>query len=110
MNARRLLILATLLPLLLSLTSCSQGPAPPKPGTPAFFWAAGKEAYRVGDNVRATDNLSQVVATSNEFTKDAQVTLIILSSGTAQALKELAGAYEAGARMNRQRSDWFRRA
>ena len=33
------------------LGSCSQGPAPVRPGTPAFFWAAADSAWRAGDYI-----------------------------------------------------------
>ncbi|MCL4850996.1 MAG: hypothetical protein KJZ78_06390, partial [Bryobacteraceae bacterium] len=44
------------------LISCSSGPAPLKPGTPGFYWAAAKEAYRTGNYVRTSENLARITA------------------------------------------------
>src|ERR1039458_6210743 len=46
---RNVAIALTTLGLLAAGTSCSSGPQPPQPGTPAFFWAATNETYRAGD-------------------------------------------------------------
>ena len=53
-------------------TSCSSGPQPPQPGTPAFFWAAAKETYRAGDFLKTSENLQRILATDNEFSARAR--------------------------------------
>lgn len=91
-------------------TSCSSGgPQPPKPGTPAFYWAAAKETYRTGDFVKTNDNLGQISKTDNEFTARARLWEIVTSSGLAQAYIELADVYDAGAKARRDNPTPFRR-
>lgn len=94
---------------LLAVTSCSKGPEPPKPGTPAFFWNAAKSTYQAGDLVKANENLQQIVRGENEFTARARPWAIILSAGLAQGYAATADAYEAGARMNRANPTPFRK-
>jgi hypothetical protein len=96
--------------LLLALTvSCSSKPSPPRPGTPAFFWATANEAYRNGDFQKAYDNLRELSAADNEFTARARPMAILLSISLAETYSELANNYEAGARMNRANPAPFHR-
>lgn len=90
-------------------TSCSTGPKPPKPGTPAFDWSAAVEAYRLGDYVRASQMLAGVTRTDNEFRARALPWELVVSSGLAQAFRELGDRYELGARANRGNPAPFRR-
>ena len=53
-------------------TSCSSGPQPPQPGTPAFYWAAAKETYRAGDFLKTREHLQRILATENEFSARAR--------------------------------------
>jgi hypothetical protein len=98
--ARALLfILAALLAL--AATSCSTGPAPPRPGTPAFNWAAAKENYRAGDLQKTDAALVDIIRTDNEFAARARAWDIVLSAGLAQGFAQLADNFEAGGRANR---------
>jgi hypothetical protein len=90
-------------------TSCSSGPQPPQPGTPAFYWAAAKETYRAGDFVKTSENLQRILVSENEFSARARVWDAVISSGLAQGYMELAAAWEAGARSNRLNPTPFRK-
>jgi hypothetical protein len=87
--------------LLAAGTSCSSGPQPPQPGTPAFFWAAARETWRAGDFLKTSENLQRILATENEYTARARAWDTAISAGITQAYIELADAWEAGARANR---------
>ena len=93
----------------LATTSCSSGPEPPKPGTPAFLWNAAKVTYRSGDFVKTSETLQQLTRSESEFTARARPWSIVLSAGLAQGYSETADAYEAGARANRANPTPFRK-
>lgn len=95
--------------LTLIASSCRTGPQPPQPGSPAFYWAAAKEAYRAGDYMKANQNLALVNRTSNEFTARARAWELITSAGIAEAYGELADNFEKGARQNRANPTPFRK-
>src|ERR1035437_2214362 len=82
-------------------TSCSSGPQPPQPGTPAFYWATAKETYRAGDFLKASENLQRILVSENEFTARARAWDTVISAGLTQGYIELADNWEAGARANR---------
>jgi hypothetical protein len=94
---------------MLAATSCSKGPEPPKPGTPAFFWNAAKSTYQSGDFVKTNENLQQIVRSDSDFTARARPWAIVMSAGIAQGYAATADAYEAGARMNRANPMPFRK-
>lgn len=94
---------------LLLATSCSTGPQPPQPGTPAFLWNAAKATWKSGDFVKTSENLQQLVKADSEFTAKARPWAIIVSSGLAQGYMATADAYEAGAKANRQNPMPFRK-
>jgi hypothetical protein len=101
--------LAGLVAAALFAISCSKGPAPAKPGTPAFYWSAANQAYRSGDSIKTAEYLGQVAATENEFTTRARVWSMVVASGLTQGYMELGDAYENGARMNRSNPAAFRK-
>lgn len=101
--------LLLVLALLVMVPSCSVGPAPPQPGSPAFYWAAAQESYRAGDLVKANDDLLEIVQSENEYTARARVWQIVLSAGLLQGAEDLVKAYEAGARMDRENPLPFRK-
>jgi hypothetical protein len=112
LSARRwrpVAIALSIMGLLAAGTSCSSGPQPPQPGTPAFFWAASKETYRAGDFVKTSEHLQRILATGNEFSARARAWDAVISAGLAQAYSELADAWEAGARANRLNPTPFRK-
>jgi hypothetical protein len=106
---RAVAIALAIVGLLAAGTSCSSGPQPPQPGTPAFFWAAAKETYRAGDFLKTSEHLQRILATENEFSARARAWDTVISSGLAQAYIELADAWEAGARANRLNPTPFRK-
>jgi hypothetical protein len=93
----------------LAVTSCSTGPRPPQPGTPAFYWAAARETWRTGDYLKTNDNLELIAKTDNEFGARARVWQMVVASGLAKSYAELAATYAAGARANRRNPAPFRR-
>src|SRR5450759_592484 len=90
-------------------TSCSSGPQPPQPGTPAFYWAAAKETYRAGDFPKTSEHLQRILASENEFGARARAWDTVISAGLAQAYIDLADNWEAGARANRLDPTPFRK-
>ena len=70
---RAVSIALSIVGLLAAGTSCSSGPQPPQPGSPAFFWAAAKETYRAGDFLKTSENLQRILVTDNEYTARAHV-------------------------------------
>jgi hypothetical protein len=91
------------------ITSCSTGPRPPEPGTPAFFWGAAQQVFKSGDLLKTNDDLSEILQSENDFTAKARVWQIALSAGMVQGADDLATAYEAGARLNRANPAPFRK-
>jgi hypothetical protein len=89
--------------------SCSSGPRPPKPGTPAFYWSAAQTTFNSGDFLKANDNLLQLTKSDNEFAAQAQPWCIMLSAGISKAYTDMADNFEAGAKQNRQNPGPFRR-
>src|SRR5437868_2229127 len=97
LSSNRGSVAATAVPIvgLLAVTSCSTGPQPPQPGSPAFFWNAAKETYRAGDYLKTSENLQRILATDNEFTARARAWDTVISAGLTQAYMELADTWEA---------------
>jgi hypothetical protein len=89
--------------------SCSSAPQPPKPGTPAFIWGAARTTYASGDFLKASDNLSQIAKSENEFAVRSQPILLVLECGIAQGYTDLAENFENGARANRANPMPFRK-
>lgn len=87
----------------------SKGPAPPKPGTPPFFWAAAKTAYQKGDFQAAMKNLNSIIATENEFTRRAQIWQLVLDAGIARGEMEWADILDQGRPASRAREVDFRK-
>jgi hypothetical protein len=94
---------------LLAATSCSKGPEPPQPGTPAFYWNAAQSTYHAGDFVKTSENLRQILSSDNDFTARTRPWAIVMSAGIAQGYAGTADAFEAGAKMNRLNPMPFRK-
>jgi len=92
----------------LILFSCSSDNAP-KPGTPAFYWAAAKETYATGDYQKTVEHLGNIVSGQSEYVARAQPWLLVLSSGMAQGYIDLAEAYDKGGHANRAQATNFHR-
>ena len=89
--------------------SCSKGPEPPTPGSPAFLWNAARSTHQSGDFVKVNENLQQLVRSGSEFTARVRPWAIVMSAGLARGYSETADAFEAGARMNRANPMPFRK-
>jgi hypothetical protein len=89
--------------------SCSTGPKPPAPGTPAFFWGAAQQVFKSGDLSKTNDDLQEILGSENDYTAKARIWEIALAAGMVQGAEELAAAYEDGARMNRANPTPFRK-
>jgi hypothetical protein len=106
---RAVAIALSIVGLLAAGTSCSSGPQPPQPGTPAFFWAAANETYRAGDFIKTSEHLQRILASENEYSTRARAWDTVISAGLTQGYIELADTYEAGARANRADPTPFRK-
>jgi hypothetical protein len=95
-------LLAAIL-LILSTTACNTAnkPAPPKPGTVAYSWISAEESYRQKNYQRTNEHLARLVSAQSEYRDRARLWSLIVSSGVASGYRELADAYENGARLNR---------
>ena len=96
----RYLAVVALLGACLVPVACSSGPAPARPGTPGFYWAAAKTNYHLGDYLKVHDNLNSLLRHENEFTLKAQPWALVLGSGLVHGLMELSDAYEEGGKEN----------
>jgi len=94
-----LLVLAALVAL--AGTSCSTGPAPPRPGTPAFYWDAAKQNYKTGDIQKTEANLADIISTDNEFSARARAFEIVISAALLQGFHRLADSFEEGSKANK---------
>ena len=101
--------LCGVLAVLWACTSCSSGPRAPAPGSPAFLWGAARQTYKAGDFRKTSETLMQLVRSESEFTAQARPWAAVISAGIAQGYYDLAEAYEAGARANRQNPTPFRK-
>ena len=108
-RSRPVAIALSIAGLLAAGTSCSSGPQPPQPGTPAFYWAAANQTYRAGDVLKTDENLQRIIATDNEFSARARAWDAVISAGLTQAYIDLADTWEAGARANRSNPTPFRK-
>ncbi|MBK9167895.1 MAG: hypothetical protein IPM24_10565 [Bryobacterales bacterium] len=109
MALRRTVPAALAAALLLILTSCSTGPAPPAKGSPEFLWLAAQETFRTGDYERAADHLEALTKTDNEFRSKAVAMKFVLLAGIAEGYMDLAEHYEFGARANKANPTPFRK-
>lgn len=100
------LLLSTLT---LTLVSCSSGPTPAQKGTPPYYWQAARETFAAGDYMKASEHLSSLVRTQNEFTARAYPWSLVLNSGMARGSMEIADAFENGARQSKANPAPFRR-
>jgi len=94
---------------LLLAASCSTGPKPPQPGSPAFLWNAAKATWHSGDFVKTGETLQQLVKTESEFTARSRPWSMLVASGLAQGYADAANNYDYGAKANRQNPMPFRK-
>ncbi|MBI3682627.1 MAG: hypothetical protein HY235_19805 [Acidobacteria bacterium] len=103
MHRKPLLIGAMMLPIF----SCSSGPTPPRPGTPAFYWQAAKENVGNSDYGKASDQLEKILNSQNDFTAKARPFRLVLLAGIAQAYIDIAETFEQGAQANKTNATPF---
>ncbi|MBI1789043.1 MAG: hypothetical protein HYR60_16045 [Acidobacteria bacterium] len=83
------------------LLSCSNEPAPPKPGTPPFYWAAARENFSKGDFLKASEHLERLTKSENEFAARARPWQLVVLSGLAAGYLEIADQFELGSQNNK---------
>ncbi|MBI3666100.1 MAG: hypothetical protein HY236_07725 [Acidobacteria bacterium] len=91
------------------LVSCSFGPAPPKMGTPEWYWAAANEQFNKGDLVKTQEHLEKIMASDNPFKHRATTWHLVVLAGMAHGYKALAEAYDAGEKQSQTQAVEFRR-
>jgi hypothetical protein len=99
----------TPLALFLILSACSNAPAPPAKGTPAFYWQAAQETFSAGDYRKTNDHLEQLIKTNNEFTERGKAWRMVVLSGLLRGNLDVAEKFEYGARENKQNPAPFRK-
>ena len=89
-------------------SSCSTDNAP-KPGTPAYSWAAAHETFAAADYAKTSEHLEKLVATDNEYTARARPWLLILISGMGRGYMDVADNLEYGVRAKKADPGGFRK-
>ncbi len=88
--------------------SCSSSDAP-QPGTPAFYWAAAKDAFAASDYEKTSQLLDKLLVGENEFTGRALPWQLILTSGTIRGYMDVGDDLEMGVRAKRTDPGQFRK-
>ena len=96
------------LALILALASCATGPAPPAPGTPAWYWQAAEETYAAGDLAKASEHLESLAKPGSEYADRAMPWRMVITGGTASGYAKVADGYDYGAKANRTSASMFR--
>src|SRR5271168_3210764 len=81
----------------------------PQPGTPAFYWAAAKDAFAAADYDKTGQLLDKLLVGENEFTGRALPWQLVLTSGTIRGYMNLADDLETGVRAKRTDPGQFRK-
>lgn len=76
--------------------------APPRAGTLAFSWYSANETWKSGDYEKTAEQLSRLAVAQSEYREKSRQWLIVAAAGVADGYRELADAYETGARTNRE--------
>jgi len=106
--ANRRVTLGAFIAVNMALFSCSNSNAP-QPGTPAFYWAAAKDTYALGDYQKTVENLGNILSGQNDYVARAQPWMLVLTSGMAQGYMDLAEAFDAGGHANPAKATNFHR-
>lgn len=93
---------------LLVLAGCATGPAPPKTGTPPYYWQSAMETYAKGDYQKTLEHLGKIGA-ANEFSARTEPLRLVLMSGLMRGYAELADRFEDGARTTKGAQGPFRK-
>lgn len=102
-------VLCALLGALLFTASCSKGPEPAKPGSPAFNWAVARESYKAGDYVKTNATLEQLLRGQHEFSARVLPWKIVAGSGVTRGYMDMADKYETGSKASRTDPGSFRK-
>jgi hypothetical protein len=108
MRAKAVFSLLTIICISIIFAACSSGPSAPRPGTPAFFWAAAKENFSSGDFMKANEQLDRA-GKSSEFESKALTWSLVLSTGLVNGYGELADDFDKGAKANHTNPGAFRK-
>jgi len=95
--------------LLLTASCGSKGPAPPKPGSPAFVWAIAQDSCKAGDYLKTNESLEQLLGGKSDFVARAAPVKLVLGAGLAQGYIVLADKFEAGTKVTRSNPAVFRK-
>ena len=87
--------------LLAACSSETKSSAPPRAGTLAHSWYSANESWKAGDYDKAAEHLSRLAVAQSEYRDRARQWIIVASAGVADGYRELADAYESGARTNK---------
>lgn len=92
---------------LIAMTGC--GPSGPRTGTPDWYWQAAHDTFTTGDYVKCDEHLEKLITGDNPYTSRAIAWRVILTAGMAGGYKDVADAFEAGARVNKTAPAQFRK-
>lgn len=106
-SAIRVMATGTLIFACLMLNAC--GESGPQEGTPAYYWAAAKEALSTVDYVKTVQHLERITATENDYTARARPWLLVMTSGMARGYMDLADSFDAGSRAAKTNATAFHR-
>lgn len=95
--------------LLVSCGGAGNGSKPPQPGTPAFAWSTGQQAYKVGNYAKASDQFLSLAKGKSEFAERARPMALVTSLAMANAHMDLAEKLADGAKKARKGEAVFRR-
>jgi hypothetical protein len=82
--------------------SCSSGPAPPRTGTPAYYWQVAQENWSKSDFAKTDEFLAKITANESEYVAKAWPFRLTVLAGVIRGHAEIADQYETGARVNKQ--------
>jgi len=88
--------------------SCSESNAP-RPGTPAYYWAAAKETSAANDYVKTSEHLGKLLSSDNEYSARARPWLLILTSGMVRGYMDVADKLDYGVRSKKADPGGFRK-
>jgi hypothetical protein len=111
-TSRTRTLLFTTLAASLIVIGCSSGTqskAPPRTGTLAHSWFAANVAWKAGEYDKAVDHLSRLAIAQSEYRDRARRWVLVAAAGVADGYRELADAYETGARNNKQVTSEYRK-
>ncbi len=110
LNIRSAALTTLLLSAFFAGCSSETKPKPPQPGSPAFNWAAAKQAFEKGDYVKANTLLMQLSQGKSEFAEQARPLALMTSISMAGSYMELSEKFAEGAKRTRGKAAPFMRS